>query len=174
MKRKNANGNARGRLSDGTPNPIDVYVGSRVRMRRSVLGMSQERLAAELGVTFQQVQKYEHGSNRIGASRLWDFAQVLGVDVDFFYKDIDKNAIENSPRKITNTYTLSDNVQFFDMGILLRKDARALINNYAKITDPKIQKNILDIVCALAETSQKQEENQQEYDNGDENDFEDD
>ena len=70
---------------------MDLYVGSRVRMRRSLLGMSQERLAAELGVTFQQVQKYERGLNRIGASRLWDLAQVLGVNVDFFYQDIDTN-----------------------------------------------------------------------------------
>ena len=74
-------GNIRGRLADGTPNPIDLHVGKRVNLRRTMMGMSQERLASELGITFQQVQKYEKGLNRIGASRLWDLAQVLGVNV---------------------------------------------------------------------------------------------
>ena len=67
------------------PNPIDVHVGSRVRFRRMLLGMSQEKLGERLGLTFQQVQKYEKGINRIGASRLFDLAQVLGVSVQFFY-----------------------------------------------------------------------------------------
>src|SRR6266852_8547342 len=69
------------------PNPIDVHVGSRVRFRRMLLGMSQEKLGERLGLTFQQVQKYEKGINRIGASRLFDLAQVLGVPVQFFYEE---------------------------------------------------------------------------------------
>src|SRR6185295_1558053 len=69
------------------PNPIDVHVGSRVRFRRMLLGMSQERLGEKLGLTFQQIQKYEKGINRIGASRLFDLAQVLGVPVQFFYEE---------------------------------------------------------------------------------------
>src|SRR3954470_4257115 len=69
------------------PNPIDVHVGSRVRFRRMLLGMSQEKLGEKLGLTFQQVQKYEKGINRIGASRLFDLAQVLGVPVQFFYEE---------------------------------------------------------------------------------------
>ena len=69
------------------PNPIDVHVGSRVRFRRMLLGMSQEKLGEKLGLTFQQVQKYEKGINRIGASRLFDLAQVLGVTVQFFYEE---------------------------------------------------------------------------------------
>src|SRR5688572_10163347 len=68
-------------------NPIDIHVGSRVRFRRMLLGMSQEKLGERLGLTFQQVQKYEKGINRIGASRLFDLAQVLGVPVQFFYDD---------------------------------------------------------------------------------------
>src|SRR5262245_42432866 len=68
-------------------NPIDIHVGSRVRFRRMLLGMSQEKLGERLGLTFQQVQKYEKGINRIGASRLFDLAQVLGVSVQFFYDD---------------------------------------------------------------------------------------
>ena len=69
------------------PNPIDAHVGSRVRLRRMLLGMSQEKLAEKLGLTFQQVQKYEKGINRIGASRLFDLSQVLGVSVQFFYDE---------------------------------------------------------------------------------------
>src|ERR1700752_5241949 len=69
------------------PNPIDVHVGSRVRFRRMLLGMSQEKLGEKLGLTFQQIQKYEKGINRIGASRLLDLAQVLGVPVQFFYEE---------------------------------------------------------------------------------------
>ena len=149
-KKKFINGTVRGRLSDGTPNPIDLYVGSRVRMRRSLLGMSQERLAAELGVTFQQVQKYERGLNRIGASRLWDLAQVLGVNVDFFYQDIDRQTSDQSPRKIYANPNFSEDVCEFDMDTLLRRDVTALLRVYTKITDPKIQRNILNLITALA------------------------
>src|SRR5262249_52726692 len=69
------------------PNPIDLHVGSRVRLQRMLLGMSQEKLGERLGLTFQQIQKYEKGINRIGASRLFDLAQVLGVNVQFFYDE---------------------------------------------------------------------------------------
>ena len=69
------------------PNPIDVHVGSRVRLRRMLLGMSQEKLGEHLGLTFQQIQKYEKGINRIGASRLFDLSKVLGVPVQFFYEE---------------------------------------------------------------------------------------
>ncbi len=69
-------------------NPIDVHVGARVRLRRMLLGMSQEKLGEHLGLTFQQIQKYEKGINRIGASRLFDLSQVLGVPVQFFYEEL--------------------------------------------------------------------------------------
>lgn len=150
MRKKSVNGTVRGRLSDGTPNPIDLYVGSRVRMRRSLLGMSQERLAAELGVTFQQVQKYERGLNRIGASRLWDLAQVLGVNVDFFYQDIDASTSDKSPRKIYANPGLSEDACEFDMDILLRRDVVSLLRAYSKITNTKVQRSVLDLIVALS------------------------
>lgn len=77
---------SRGRCPDGAPNPIDVYVGHRLKARRLLLGMSMDKLASLMGLTFQQIQKYERGSNRIGASRMWDFSKILGVDVNFFLK----------------------------------------------------------------------------------------
>ena len=144
MRKKSVNGTVRGRLSDGTPNPIDLYVGSRVRLRRSILGMSQERLAAELGVTFQQVQKYERGANRIGASRLWDLAQVLGVSVDFFYQDIDTATTNQSPRKMYARPELAEEIADFDMNMLTRRDVGNLLRAYSTIQDPKLQKSLLD------------------------------
>ena len=148
-KQKLMNGTVRGRLSDGAPNPIDVHVGSQLKLRRILLGLSQERLADELGITFQQVQKYEKGLNRIGASRLWDLAQVLGVSVAYFYENLDENTRNKSPRKISNHLILSDNTQEFDMSILLNKDIRDLINAYMQISDPKVAKNVLNLVISM-------------------------
>ena len=90
--------NSRGRLR---PNPIDVHVGMRIRLRRQVLNLTQEQLAKLLGLTFQQIQKYEKGLNRISASRLWDIAQVLQTSIDFFYEDIDDQTAALSPRQKT-------------------------------------------------------------------------
>ena len=148
--KKSKNGSVRGRLSDGAPNPIDVHVGTRLKLRRTLLGLSQERLAAELGLTFQQVQKYEKGLNRIGASRLWDLAQVLGVSVAYFYENLDENTQNKSPRKISNQLILSDNSKEFNMDVLLKKDVIELVNAYARIQDPKIAKHVLDLVLSIA------------------------
>src|SRR6202795_4424277 len=81
---------------EGRPSPIDVHVGSRVRLRRTLLGMSQERLGEALGLTFQQVQKYERGVNRVGASRLFDLSRVLDVPISFFFDDM--------PESLTATF----------------------------------------------------------------------
>ena len=89
---------SRGRTPQGEPNPIDVHVGNRIRLRRTLLGLSQEKLATLLGLTFQQVQKYERGMNRVGASRLWDIGKVLEVPINFFYEDMDKSVASQSPR----------------------------------------------------------------------------
>ena len=78
-----------GRRNGDKPNPIDIHVGSRVRLRRNMLGLSQEKLGGAIGLTFQQVQKYERGANRIGASRLHDLSRVLDVPVSFFFDDMD-------------------------------------------------------------------------------------
>ena len=149
-KIKSINGTIRGRLSDGPPNPIDLHVGSQLKLRRIVLGLSQERLAEELGITFQQVQKYEKGLNRIGASRLWDLAQVLNVPVSYFYENLDEDTSNKSPRKISSQLTLSDNPKLFNMDVLLRKDIIDLINAYSKIKDPKVTKHILDLVISIS------------------------
>lgn len=98
----------RGRMPDGTPNPIDVHVGRRIRLRRFLLGMSQERLGEMLGMSFQQVQKYERGANRIGASRLWDISIVLKCPVAYFYDDMPTSVERSSPRHLLNGDDLPD------------------------------------------------------------------
>ena len=148
-KIKSVNGSVRGRLSDGAPNPVDVHVGAQLKSRRILLGLSQERLADELGITFQQVQKYEKGLNRIGASRLWDLSQVLGVNIDYFYENLDESSRSQSPRKISSQFLLSDNVKEFDMSVLLNKDVRTLVNSFIMIQNPKVAKNILSLVQSM-------------------------
>jgi transcriptional regulator with XRE-family HTH domain len=127
-----------------SPNPIDVHVGSRVRLRRMLIGMSQEKLGDQLRLTFQQVQKYEKGSNRIGASRLFQISQILGVPVQFFYDDLDSGAgaavagfAEAQPQ---------DNV----MDFVSTAEGVTLNRAYARISDPQLRRRVLDLVRALA------------------------
>ena len=81
----------------GKPNPVDVHVGQRVRLRRTLLGMSQEKLGEAIGLTFQQVQKYERGANRIGSSRLYDLSRVLDVPISYFFDDMDQQVSGQPP-----------------------------------------------------------------------------
>jgi transcriptional regulator with XRE-family HTH domain len=127
-------------------NPMDVHVGGRVRMRRMLLGMSQEKLGEQLGLTFQQVQKYEKGVNRIGASRLFEMAKVLGVPVQFFYDDAPYGASGISPvagfaEKPSDSYVVD---------FLATREGLDLNKAFARITDPKVRKAICDLVKSLA------------------------
>src|SRR3569623_2785525 len=86
----------RGRTSWGKPNPIDVHVGHRLRLRRTLLGLSQQKVGEALGLTFQQVQKYERGANRIGASRLWDMSRIMNCPISYFLEELDQQALNAS------------------------------------------------------------------------------
>jgi transcriptional regulator with XRE-family HTH domain len=104
-------------MPSGKPNPVDVHVGARVRLRRTLLGLSQERLGEAIGLTFQQVQKYERGANRIGASRLYDLSRVLDVPVSFFFEDMDDQTAAMSPRNVTTDVPgLETSRQGFSLG----------------------------------------------------------
>ena len=83
-------------------NAVDVHVGSRIRLRRTLMGMSQEQLSQQLNITFQQVQKYERGTNRVSASRLWDISQILDVDISYFFEDMTRETRARSPRRISS------------------------------------------------------------------------
>lgn len=127
-----------------TPNPIDVHVGGRVRFRRMMLGVSQEKLGEKLGLTFQQIQKYEKGANRIGASRLYRIAQVLGVSVDFFFQDLPDEVSDSAAEGRLDPG--SDPV----MGFLGSVEGLQLNAAYASIKDQDVRRRILDLIKALA------------------------
>ncbi|KPP82096.1 MAG: Transcriptional regulator [Oceanicaulis sp. HLUCCA04] len=128
------------------PNPVDHHVGSRVRLRRQMMEMSQEKLGEELGVTFQQVQKYERGANRIGAGRLWHLARVLEVPVSFFYDGV------NSTAQQPTGFAEGDQTPIIN-DFLQSSDGVALAQAFSKITDPKVRRRVLELVRSLAETS---------------------
>lgn len=151
MSISKGNGGIRAQKADGAQqNPIDVYVGSRVRLRRAILGLSQEKLADELGVTFQQIQKYERGLNRISASRLWNLACVLGVSVNFFFENMEEenNGTAVSPISYGNGFSEEAPTSFAN-DILARKDLLELIRHYVRITDPRVAKNVVDLVKSI-------------------------
>ncbi len=137
----------RGRSDRGVPNPIDVHVGSRVRLRRKLLGMTQEKLGEAIGVTFQQIQKYEGGSNRIGASRLFDLARVLDVPVEFFFDDMSDDVAACSPGQSKGTAS-----EAVDVGLdpMAKRETLELVRAYYKIQNASVRKRILNLARALA------------------------
>ncbi len=128
----------------GIANPVDIHVGARVRLRRSILGMSQEKLGEELGVTFQQIQKYERGTNRMGASRLWDVSRVLDVPVQFFFEDMPELVYSQSPR-LRAGLSESPQTTYDGDDPMSKRETLELIHSYYRIDDPDVRKNILDL-----------------------------
>ncbi len=118
---------------------IDAYVGKRLRQQRSYLGLSQEKLGNAVGLTFQQVQKYERGANRIAASRLYQFSKALSVPVSFFYEGVDA------------ALGLSEEHPSFDMHPFDNAETRELIRAYYRIHNPKMRKKLLDMAKLLAD-----------------------
>jgi transcriptional regulator with XRE-family HTH domain len=128
-------------MAKKTPNPTDKHVGSRVRMRRMMLGMSQEKLGDALGLTFQQVQKYEKGTNRIGASRLQQIAHILQVPVAFFFEG-GPSLPAGSSADATSAEYVSD--------FLSTADGLALTRAFIRIKDPKLRRRIVELVQQIA------------------------
>lgn len=129
--------------SDGKGHPIDIHVGHRVRLRRTLLGWSQEKLAQALGLTFQQVQKYERGANRIGASRLFDLSRVLDVPVSFFFDDMPGEA---SAQARGAAEAPSD----YDADPMARRETRGLVDAYWEISEPDLRRRVFELTKALA------------------------
>ena len=128
--------------SDG-PNPIDVHVGARVRMRRMLLGMSQERLGEAIGLTFQQVQKYERGANRIGASRLYELSQVLDIPVAFFFEEIGAAPAPRPPG-------LAEEGAEEPRDPMTKRETLELVRAYNRITDGNLRRRVFELVKAVA------------------------
>jgi transcriptional regulator with XRE-family HTH domain len=132
-----------GRRKSDRPNPTDVHVGSRVRLRRNMMGLSQEKLGEALSLTFQQVQKYERGANRIGASRLWELSRILDVPVQFFFETTD-------PVRAAPLGGFAEAAQEeFDNDPLRRRDTRELIGAYYQIDNPAVRRRLFDLAKAL-------------------------
>ncbi|MCI5077994.1 helix-turn-helix domain-containing protein [Oricola sp.] len=131
------------------PNPIDIHVGSRIRLRRTMLGMSQEKLGEALGITFQQVQKYEKGTNRVGASRLQNIAAILGVPVAFFFEDAPGDTGENSAEG------MSESSSTYVVNFLSSAEGLQLNRAFVKISDARVRRRIIDLVRALAADSEE-------------------
>ena len=126
------------------PNPIDVHVGSRIRLRRNMLGMSQERLGESLGITFQQIQKYEKGTNRVGASRLQAIASIQGVPVSFFFEDAPGG--ESQPTGFAEESSTNQVVDFLNSA-----EGLQLSRAFVAISDSRVRRRILDLVKTLAD-----------------------
>lgn len=124
------------------PNPIDTHVGSRIRLRRNMLGLSQEKLGESLGITFQQIQKYEKGTNRVGASRLQAISSILGVPVAFFFEDAPG---ETAPGGFAESQSTDFVVDFLGSA-----EGLQLNRAFVKIRDTKVRRKIIDLVKVLA------------------------
>jgi transcriptional regulator with XRE-family HTH domain len=124
-------------------NPVDMQVGNRVRIRRMLIGMSQERLGELLGLTFQQVQKYEKGVNRIGAGRLFDVSRILGVPIDYFYEGVGAQLAGQAGFAEDGAPPV---MEFVSSG-----EGLQLSLAFMKIKDAKVRKRVLDLVKSLAE-----------------------
>jgi len=161
-RRPEANDNRGTVMDDGgtekesRPNPIDVHVGSRIRLRRTLMGLSQERLGEALGLTFQQVQKYERGANRVGASRLFDLSRVLDVPIAFFYDDMPYEAggtTAGSGISGRRSYAFAEAQEGFGAVAddpMNRRETLDLVRAYFRITDVSVRKRVLDLVKSLA------------------------
>jgi transcriptional regulator with XRE-family HTH domain len=131
--------------TDG-PNPTDVYVGGRVRLRRTLLGMSQEKLGEAIGLTFQQVQKYERGANRVGASRLYDLSRVLDVPVAFFFEDM--------PVPSEGGHGLAEPEATYESDPMLKRETLELVRAYYKIADPQVRRRLFELAKALGKSAE--------------------
>ncbi len=136
----------------GSAEPVDKHVGKRLRIRRSLLGLSQEKLAEQVGVTFQQVQKYERGANRVSSSRLFQFSKILGVPVDYFFDEMDKLMEAQSV-----AMGMSDNNQEkFETeendDVMQRKETIKLVRAYYSIKDKNARQDIYKLMKTLSKS----------------------
>ncbi len=130
----------------GTPHPVDVHVGARVRLRRTLLGMSQTKLGEALGVTFQQVQKYERGANRISASRLFALSQLLDVPVQFFFDDMPAAVAASSPAQGGGK---AKKPPSYEPDPMAKRETLELVRAYYKIEDADVRKRLRELTNAL-------------------------
>ena len=136
---------------EGRASPIDAHVGARIRLRRTLLGMSQERLGEAIGLTFQQVQKYERGVNRVGASRLFDLSRVLDVPISFFFDDMPEPLAAAAGARRGRVAGFAEAQEGFGSpdDSMNRRETLELVRAYYRITDPSVRKRVFDLIKSM-------------------------
>ena len=137
---------------ESRPSPIDVHVGSRIRLRRTLMGMSQERLGEPLGLTFQQVPKYERGVNRVGASRLFDLSRVLDVPISFFFDDMPDPRANGVQVGVAGFAERPEGFGAPADDPLSKRETLELVRAYYRITDPAVRKRVFDLIKSMGPT----------------------
>jgi transcriptional regulator with XRE-family HTH domain len=137
-----------------TPKPVDLHVGRRLRLRRSLIGMSQERLAELLGITYQQVQKYERGANRIGSSRLHEIARVLDVPVAWFFEGVDRRpglAEDEAPGFVLDAPASAGAEPSGDETATFGRETLEMVRAFNRIADPLVRRRLYELARALGD-----------------------
>ena len=129
-----------------TPHPVDIHVGRRLRLKRTFLGLSQEAVGKQIGVTFQQIQKYERGINRMGASRLYDFAKALGVQVAYFFEGFGDYVVEDG----VSASAAEPGTAAFEHESVNNRETLEVMRAYYRIKNPAVRKRIIDLIKAMA------------------------
>ena len=137
--------------SKGFPNPIDIHVGGRIRLRRTLLGMSQERLADAIGLTFQQVQKYERGANRVGSSRLFDLSRILDVPMSYFFDEMAPGVADKTPSKLMGSAQVRAE---YEPDPMAKRETLELVRAYYKVEDQAVRKRIFELTKSLAKAGE--------------------
>lgn len=140
-----------GRPKIDAPSPVDVHVGSRVRLRRTLLGMSQEKLGNAIGLTFQQVQKYERGANRIGASRLFDLSHVLDVPVAYFFDEMPTASAPEGYQPMSGQP--EQRVETSEVDPMMKRETLELVRAYYRIPDANLRRKLFELAKAMASFS---------------------
>ncbi len=128
------------------PEPVDIHVGARIRRRRVLLGLSQEKVGHAIGLTFQQLQKYEKGTNRVSSSRLYQLAKLFGVPISFFFDDMPPEISGRASERAKAAESLDD-------GLLAKRETLEFVRNYHRIPDGEMRRYVYDLVQAIAETA---------------------
>ncbi len=130
----------------GKPHPVDVHVGRRLRLRRTTLGMSQEAIGKQTGITFQQIQKYEHGVNRMGSSRLYEFSKILSVPVSYFFEGYGDYAADD-----VSGLAFAEPASEFEHETISNRESLEVMRAYYRIKNPALRKRVIELIKAMAD-----------------------
>jgi transcriptional regulator with XRE-family HTH domain len=133
--------------SKGFPNPIDIHVGARIRMRRTIMGLSQSTLADQMALTFQQVQKYERGTNRVSSSRLFDLCRIMGVPISYFYDEMSGDVSKQSPGRLQGKAPATVELE---QDPTAKRETLELVRAYYAISDRRVRQHLTNMIRAIA------------------------